>query len=115
MTGVQTCALPISIVADGAVDDLVARASGSVEVRVEASGAGIAAELEALDGVQRISEMHEHDDGRVAVTVVADQGHDVRPDIFGLAKAKGWTLYELHQRTRSLGHLFRELTLSEPS
>ena len=57
------------IVADGAVDDLVARASGSVEVRVEASGAGVAAELEALEGVQRVTETHEHGDGRVVVTV----------------------------------------------
>lgn len=104
-----------AIVADGGVDELAARASGSVEVRVEASGAGVAAELEALDGVQRVSEAHDHGDGRVAVTVVAEQGHDIRPDIFGLAKGKGWTLYELHQRTRSLEHLFQELTVSEHS
>ncbi len=104
-----------TIVADGAVDDLVARASGSVEVRVEARGAGVVAGLEALDGVQQISETHDHGDGRVAATVVADQAHDVRPAIFDLAKANGWTLFELHQRTRSLEHLFRELTVSEPS
>ena len=93
----------------------MAQASGSVEVRVEANGANVAAALEALDGVQRISETHDHGDGRVAVTVVADQAHDVRPAIFDLAKANGWTLYELHQRTRSLEHLFRELTVAEPS
>ncbi len=115
-----------TIVADGAVDDLVARASGSVEVRVEARGAGVVAGLKALDGVQQISETHDHGDGRVAethdhgdgrvaATVVADQAHDVRPAIFDLAKANGWTLFELHQRTRSLEHLFRELTVSEPS
>jgi ABC-2 type transport system ATP-binding protein len=104
-----------AIVADGAVDDLVARASGSVEVRVEANGTGVVAGLEALDGVQLVSETHDHGDGRVAVTVVADQAHDVRPAIFDLAKANGWTLYELHQRTRSLEHLFRELTVAEPS
>ena len=104
-----------AIVADGAVDDLMARASGSVEVRVEAKGAGVVAGLGALDGVQRVSEAHDHGDGRVAATVVADQAHDVRPAIFDLAKANGWTLYELHQRTRSLEHLFRELTVSEPS
>ena len=104
-----------AIVADGAVDDLVARASGSVEIRVEADGTGVVAGLEALDGVQQVSDTHDHGDGRVAATVVADQAHDVRPAIFDLAKANGWTLYELHQRTRSLEHLFRELTVSEPS
>lgn len=104
-----------AIVADGAVDDLVAQASGSVEIRVEASGANVVAEIQSLEGVLRVSETHDHGDGRVAVTVVAEQTHDIRPAIFGLAKGKGWTLYELHQRTRSLEHLFQELTVSEPS
>lgn len=103
------------IVADGSVDRLVAQASGTVEVRVEASGTGVAAGLEAIAGVERISETHDHGDGRVAVTVVADHGRDIRPDVFELAKTNGWTLYELHQRTRSLEHLFQELTVAEPS
>src|SRR5437660_940888 len=38
---------------------------------------------------------------------------DLRPEIFGLAKARGWTLYELHQAAGSLEDLFHQLT-SEP-
>jgi hypothetical protein len=34
----------------------------------------------------------------------------LRPEIFGLAKARGWTLFELHQQTGSLEDLFRQLT-----
>jgi ABC-2 type transport system ATP-binding protein len=37
-------------------------------------------------------------------------GRDLRPDVFALARERGWTLYELHQEKRSLEDLFRQLT-----
>ncbi len=98
------------IVADGEVDQLVAQASGAVQVTVEASGAGIADAVGGVDGVTRVNEVHESD-GRVAVTLTSEAKKDVRPKIFDLAKANGWTLYELHQETRSLEDLFQELTV----
>src|SRR5207247_494039 len=49
-------------------------------------------------------------DGRVALPLTADRTADLRPEIFALAKARGWTLYELHQETGSLEELFRQLT-----
>ena len=109
------------IVADGQVDDLVARVSGAVEVRVEVGGAGgsgqggVAKALARLEGVHEVGETHDHGDGRVALSLTADAAADVRPAVFELAKAEGWTLYELHQQTRSLERLFQELTTSEPS
>jgi hypothetical protein len=45
--------------------------------------------------------------------VVAAGSRDLRPDIFALAKREGWILYELHQETRSLEDVFRELTGAE--
>jgi len=47
--------------------------------------------------------------------VMAGGSRDLRPDIFRLAQDRGWTLYELHQRARSLESVFQELTTSEPS
>ncbi len=44
------------------------------------------------------------------VTVSVERTRDLRPDIFRLATERGWTLYELHQETRSLEDLFRQLT-----
>ncbi len=54
-------------------------------------------------------------DGRLSVTLTAATPPDVRPAIFTLAKERGWTLYELHQETRSLEQVFRELTGSGAS
>jgi len=42
--------------------------------------------------------------------VHADGSTDLRPGIFGLAKSRGWTLYELHQEPGSLEDLFHQLT-----
>ena len=66
-----------------------------------------------LPGVRQVSPAGPPTNGRVAVTLTADRSTDVRPEIFGLAKARGWTLYELHQAAGSLEDLFHQLT-SEP-
>jgi len=97
------------IVADGAVDRLIQQAEGAVAIAVEAAGTGIAEALRELPGVRRV-EAGRAADGRVAVTLTADGGTDLRPEIFGLAKSRGWTLYELHEERASLEELFRQLT-----
>src|SRR5256884_1251306 len=98
------------IVADGPVDRLIERASGAVEIAVEAAGDGIAQALRDLPGARNVAVARTTGDGRVALTLTADRTADLRPEIFALAKARGWTLYELHQETGSLEELFRQLT-----
>ncbi len=100
------------IAADGPVEQLVAQASGAVQVTVEVDGTGAAEEIGGIPGVTRVNEAHRESTGRTAITLTASSSDDVRPQIFELAKQKGWTLYELHQATRSLEDLFQELTTS---
>jgi ABC-2 type transport system ATP-binding protein len=100
------------IVADGPVDQLIARAKGASRIGVEAAGNGIASRLAALPGVASV-EPHESANGRERVIVTAAGAEDLRPRIFELAKAERWTLYELHQEAGSLEDLFRELTIQQ--
>jgi ABC-2 type transport system ATP-binding protein len=100
------------IVADGPVDELIARAKGASRIAVEAAGSGIAERLAGLAGVGAV-EPHDVSDGRVRVTVTAAGSEDLRPQIFELAKSQGWTLFELHQEAGSLEDLFRELTIQQ--
>ncbi|HEY8258334.1 MAG TPA: ATP-binding cassette domain-containing protein [Gemmatimonadales bacterium] len=100
------------IVADGPVDELVARARGAARILVEAAGAQVADRLASLAGVGAV-EAHEPIDGRSRVTVTAASPEDIRPQIFELAKAERWTLFELHQEAGSLEDLFRELTIQQ--
>ncbi len=102
------------IVADGPVDQLIARAKGASRIAVEAAGNGITSRLGALPGVASV-ETHESSDGRERVIVTAAGADDLRPRIFELAKAERWTLYELHQEAGSLEDLFRELTIQQES
>src|SRR6184192_3137641 len=100
------------IVADGPVDRLIQQAEGAVAIAVEAAGTGVAEALRELPGVRRV-EAGRSADGRVAVTLDRKSSTDLRPEIYGLAKTRGWTLYELHQAAASLEDLFHQLT-SEP-
>ncbi|HKP50264.1 MAG TPA: ATP-binding cassette domain-containing protein [Gemmatimonadales bacterium] len=100
------------IVADGPVDQLIARAKGASRIGVEAAGNAIASRLAALPGVASV-EPHESSNGRERVIVTAAGAEDLRPRIFELAKAERWTLYELHQEAGSLEDLFRELTIQQ--
>jgi ABC-2 type transport system ATP-binding protein len=104
------------IVADGGVEALLSRAGAGVRISIEATGSGVDQEITALAGVRRL-ELHDASDGRVRLTISADSERDIRPDIFALAKSRGWTLYELHQEAGSLEELFRELTgaIAEPA
>jgi len=111
----QTCSRLLiinrgKIVADGAVDRLIAQAAGAVEIAVEASGAGVAEALGKLPGVRRVTPAAVSADGRVAVTLTVDGARDLRPEIFALAQARGWTLYELHRQAGTLEDLFHQLT-----
>jgi ABC-2 type transport system ATP-binding protein len=102
------------IVADGAVDDLVAQASGVRRILVEAEGQGVADGLGSLSGVQEVVSGQPGEAGRVAVTITAAGSADLRPEIFTMAKDRNWVLYELHQEAGSLEDLFLELTAAEP-
>jgi ABC-2 type transport system ATP-binding protein len=100
------------IAADGPVDFLINRAQGTPQVQVEASGEGVEETLRGLAGVSRV-DAQPADRGQVAVTVTGDGSRDLRPEIFALARDRGWTLYELHQEAGSLEELFRQLTSGE--
>ncbi len=98
------------IVADGPVDTLIRQAEGAVEIAVEAAGTGVTDALAQLPGVRQVTPGPVAPDGRVALTITADRATDLRPEIFALAKSRGWTLYELHQAAGSLEDLFQQLT-----
>jgi ABC-2 type transport system ATP-binding protein len=100
------------IVADGPVDDLVSRAKDGARISVEASGVGIADRLGELPGVRGV-EARATDGDRIRATVTVAGSDDLRPRVFELAKASGWTLFELHQEAGSLEDLFRQLTTDQ--
>jgi ABC-2 type transport system ATP-binding protein len=104
-----------AIAADGSVEELAARASGSVHVLVEIDGQQVEEGIKGLAGVREVVQRQASGDGRTALMITTAEGRDVRPEIFGLTRDRGWTLYELHQEARSLEDLFLQLTEETPN
>lgn len=100
------------IVADGSVDELVA-GHGGARILVELEAPPDAA-LDALAGLASTAraEPLEEGDGRARFAVEGAAGQDPRPDIFRLAAAREWPLWELHLAQASLEDLFRQLTVA---
>lgn len=100
------------LVADGPVEQLTAEAAGGIQVAVEIAGEAAADALRGIEGVLGVDGPHPRGD-RVALTLSVGTGRDIRPDVFTLAKERGWVLYELHQTSGGLEALFRQLTGGE--
>jgi ABC-2 type transport system ATP-binding protein len=96
------------LAAEGSVQDVLADKSGAARYVVEAQGDGVASALAGLPGV--IGHTEESLSGRVRVQLDAATDDDLRPQIFGLARDSGWTLWELHRERANLEQVFRNLT-----
>jgi ABC-2 type transport system ATP-binding protein len=113
------------IVADGPLDEIRAK-SGKVRYVVSVQEGGVAgyrgkaspkkAEIEAalrsIKGVGKLAELPT-DDRAHLYELAADEGTDLRPDLFSTVVDKGWVLLELHKDTQTLEDVFRHLTVGE--
>ena len=100
------------LAAEGSVQELMAKRTGGARYVVEAEGSGVAESLGALRGVN--SHSAEAVSGRVRVTLEAGDELELRPEIFAMARDRGWTLWELHRERASLEQIFRSLTVEAP-
>jgi hypothetical protein len=75
---------------------------------VEAQGEGIPEALASLQGV----DAHEATavENRIRVSLEGEGDQELRPEIFTLARERGWVLWELHRERASLEDVFRQLT-----
>jgi len=96
------------LTADGSVNELISGDRSLAQYIVEARGDGIGAALSTLPGVARHEE--ETIEERVRVRLEASGDTDLRPLVFGMARDRGWTLWELHRERVSLEEVFRHLT-----
>ncbi len=99
------------LAAEGGVEELIFNRSAGARYHVQAVGEGIAEALSGLAGVTGHSA--EERAGRMHVRLDVADGSELRPDIFAMARDRGWTLWELHREQASLEQLFRSLTADE--
>jgi ABC-2 type transport system ATP-binding protein len=93
------------LVADDTLDQLEARMEGEAVVEVAFKNAIEVHKLEQVDGVKRVVK---NDDG--SFRLIADQGADVREQLFRLAVEMDNPVMELSKSRRNLEDVFRQLT-----
>lgn len=101
-----------AIAADGTVAELMNERRRGARYVVEAEGDGVSDALAALPGVREHAT--EPVNGRVRVQLDTGGDSELRPEIFKLAAASGWVLWELRRERETLEQLFRDLT-AEPA
>ena len=97
------------LAAEGSVQDVLASRTRGARYVVEADGDDVAGSLAMLPGVT--GHNSEQLQGRVRVALDASGDAELRPDIFAMARDRGWTLWELHRERASLEDVFRNLTM----
>jgi len=96
-------------------DNLTARLKGHETVFVEVDGPAedVAAKLESLGGVSRVSRKDGHE-GRTSFEVeTAKDHHNIRSELARCVVESGWGLHELRPVGLSLEEIFLKLTTSE--
>lgn len=97
------------LVGEGTSDELLDMVSGNEEYRIRLrGGSGTIRRLESLGGVNSLTSSDEK--GETVCTMVADNGMDLREQIFDAAVETGSKLLELTHRSTSLEDVFLSLT-----
>jgi ABC-2 type transport system ATP-binding protein len=100
------------LIADGTVDSLLSGDSGvRVIVELEADASEALAALETLPSVAQVTPASGQ--GKWPRFLVSGaNSKDPRPEVFGLARDRDWTLWELRREREDLEDMFRQLTES---
>ena len=98
------------IVAQGTVDELTTEAHGARYVNLEVEGDNVETALANIREIQEVRRLAPANGRQKFVLSVDPAERDVRPQVYNLAKKRGWVIWELHQEAARLGDLFHQLT-----
>jgi ABC-2 type transport system ATP-binding protein len=100
------------IVADDSTESLKRSAGGKNIMYLSLQNADFAAVQSALEGIRGIENVTRISEtpNTLNVSLSYQSPDDLRPDVYRKIKETDWILLDFHQETRSLEHIFRELT-----
>jgi len=104
------------IVADDRTESLKQTASKEHFIHVSIRNADFQsarAQLEVIDGISKVECIQEDQDGMIDIRLTCNASFDLRGPVYQTVKKTDWALMELHQETRTLENIFRELTKEE--
>ena len=101
------------IIADGRTQDLKADMGDENQIHIDllqAEDDQVCSALQVVAGVNAVQCTRDQNPDVLKVTIRCDPHRDVRPGLYNAIKATDWVLIELHQETKTLETIFRELT-----
>jgi ABC-2 type transport system ATP-binding protein len=101
------------IVADGSTESLKEAAGNKKYIHLclqNADFKSVDTALSAVEGVKGIARIEEADN-HLDVRIDCQSSVDLRPEIYEKIKQTDWVVLDFHQKTQTLEHIFRELTL----
>jgi len=96
------------LVADDPIDMLQNRLKGEDIVYLELASKRDANKLTEIDGVTRVNQ-----ESDTKYTITADNGKDVRPEIFKMAIQQNWIILEMRREQKNVEYIFQQLTKKE--
>lgn len=102
------------VVASGTVEELLQSAAGHKQVHIVIDAPEEEKPEEHLQHIQGVEEVQSLGNGKYTVRVESGHDGDIRRDIFQHCVDASWTLLEMHQSTKSLEDVFRQLTAESP-
>lgn len=97
------------LVADSPVQDLLSHAGGAHTVHIEVEGDRIESGLATISVIKDVERL-DPIEGRKRYVLTIEGDADPRPEVFQVAKKRGWVLWELHQDRAKLEDVFHALT-----
>jgi len=101
------------IVADGSAATLKQSVRGERLINISLQNADfgfVQRELNSIEGIEEIVRLNEEDEGMLQVKLTSRSSADLRGEIYRKIKQTDWILLEFRQETKTLEHIFRELT-----
>lgn len=100
------------IAADGTTDQLKAEAGAGFRITVELAFTDFDAVKNSFASVPGVREtsLASTEDGVMTVRVSGASDNDVRPALYDVIRTNDWPLLEFSRESRTLEHIFRELT-----
>jgi ABC-2 type transport system ATP-binding protein len=101
------------IVADGSAATLKQSVRGESLINISLQNADfgfVQRELNSIEGIEEIVRLNEEDEDILQVKITSRSSADLRGEIYRKIKQTEWILLEFRQETKTLEHIFRELT-----
>jgi len=101
------------IVADGNIAELRENAGRDTRIEISLANADLQttqALMARIPGVAAVDAQAIPKDSMIHLSLSVEPGNDIRGAVYQVIKAQDWDLLEFHSKSKSLEHIFRELT-----